>query len=178
MKPRSFLLPTIALLLVFSSLLCKAIIPESSSPLIDLPMTVPALQATQVAAPETQLDMSLSKDLGSISGKLSYPGELIPPQRVVAFDQGTGKYYDIDSEKGQDTYIINNLPPGVYQVVAYLKEDRLVAGYSQAVPCGLSVDCNDHSLINVTVKAGENTAGVDPGDWYAPDGTFPPNPTK
>ncbi len=51
----------------------------------------------------------------------------------------------------------------------------LAGGYTNAVPCGLSVDCTDHSLIAITVIAGQ-TITVDPGDWYAPEGAFPPMP--
>ncbi|MGQ9553761.1 MAG: hypothetical protein ACUVWR_06595 [Anaerolineae bacterium] len=40
----------------------------------------------------------------------------------------------------------------------------------------MSVDCADHSLIGVEVRAGETTTGIDPGDWYAPEGAFPPDP--
>ena len=48
---------------------------------------------------------------------------------------------------------------------------------SQAVPCGLSVTCTDHSLITVSVTAGATLTGIDPNDYYAPDGTYPPMPS-
>ena len=44
------------------------------------------------------------------------------------------------------------------------------------VPCGLQYGCNDHSLIDVVVPAGGQASGVDPADFYADPGTFPPNP--
>ncbi len=44
------------------------------------------------------------------------------------------------------------------------------------VPCGLKAGCEDHSLIPVEVTAGNMATGVDPVDWYAPAGTFPPRP--
>jgi hypothetical protein len=117
---------------------------------------------------------------GAITGTLSYPSEGIPPLRVVAFNVSSDEYSYVDTLTNQSTYTID-LPAGTYNVVAYsIGGDGfptgLSGGYSQAVPCGLSVDCTDHSLIDVTVTAGATSSGVDPGDWYAPDGSFPPMP--
>jgi hypothetical protein len=52
----------------------------------------------------------------------------------------------------------------------------LAGGYTQAVPCGLSVNCTDHSLIPVQVNNGVVTQNINPGDWYAPEGSFPSYP--
>ena len=113
---------------------------------------------------------------GSVSGALSYPSEFIPPLRVVAFNVNGLNYRYVDTMQDQATYQITGLAPGVYHVVAYIMGGERAGGYTQMVPCGLSVDCADHSLIDVTVNAGEDTPGIDPADWYAPDGTFPPMP--
>ena len=115
------------------------------------------------------------QQLGSISGKLAYPSEGIPPLRVVAFNLQTGLFYFVDTVTNQSTYVIDGLPTGVYHVVAYAG-GSLSGGYTQAVPCGLSASCTDHSLIDITVNPGQQVVGVDPGDWYAPQGAFPPNP--
>ena len=112
---------------------------------------------------------------GSIVGKLSYPSEFIPPLRVFAFQVGSQTYFFVDTLENQGTYQIDGLPAGYYQVVAYTA-GGLASGYTQAVPCGLSIDCTDHTLIEVPVNIGQVATGVDPGDWYAPDGTFPPAP--
>ena len=117
-----------------------------------------------------------SAGTGSITGSLSYPSEFIPPLRVFAFQVGSQSYFYVDTLKDQSTYQIDNLPAGYYQVVAYILGGTLAAGYSQAVPCGLSVDCTNHDLIQVPVNSGQVVTGVDPGDWYAPEGTFPPPP--
>ncbi len=120
---------------------------------------------------------------GSIVGQLSYPSEAIPAMAVVAYVAGGSPldYYYIVTTAGASNYQIDNLPPGNYQVVAYTLggggfPSGLAGGYSQAVPCGLSVDCTDHSLIVVQVLGGQGSSGVNPGDWYAPDGTFPAYP--
>lgn len=113
---------------------------------------------------------------GSISGRLSYPSDFIPPQRVVAFEVGGYNYRFVDTVQNQNVYHITGLRPGVYHVVAYVMDGDLAGGYTQAVPCGLAVGCNDHSLIEVTVEAGMDTPNINPGDWYAPEEAFPPMP--
>ena len=172
--------------LVASSLVCTVATPSSPTPTEgqgpDVQATLSALQATQTALvallAETSLPPATVAPIatGSISGNLSYPSEFIPPLRVVAFNADTQEYIFVDTQQDQGTYQIDNLPPGTYHVVAYFPQLSLGGGYSQAVPCGLSVDCPDHSLIDVEVKPGEVTAGINPGDWYAPEGTFPPMP--
>ncbi len=112
---------------------------------------------------------------GSISGSLNYPSEGIPSLTVVAFNINTGFWYYVITASGTGFYTISDLPPGSYRVVAYAG-GSLAGGYSQAVPCGLTFSCTDHSLITVTVTAGNTTENVNPWDWYAPDGTFPANP--
>ena len=115
---------------------------------------------------------------GGIAGHLTYPGEFIPELRVVAFSVADSKAYSVDTVQNQSTYQILDLPAGSYTVVAYVLDpaSKLSAGYSAAVPCGLTIACSDHSLLPVTVAAGRVTQGIDPGDWYARAGSFPPRP--
>jgi len=118
---------------------------------------------------------------GSVSGQLSYPSEMIPSLRLVLWNVEDGTY--LTMEVPQDTFEFRweNVPAGHYQLVAYLRNGDLGAfagGYTKAVPCGLSVDCNDHSLIVFEVRPGEDTSGIDPGDWYAPADAFPADPTR
>lgn len=113
---------------------------------------------------------------GSITGSLSYPSEFIPPLRVFAFQVGTENYFYVDTLENQSTYQIDDLPAGYYQIVTYILSGNYAGGYTQAVPCGLSVECTDHTLIEVPVNVGQVLTDVDPGDWYAPEGAFPPAP--
>jgi len=189
----------LSLLLFASAALCTRTtgIPTVTQPPAaqDLPATLAAIQATQtdLAAPmvatptspipptelpSTQAALTQPPEVGSISGMLSYPSEFIPPQRIVATNLATGQIFYVDTALDARSYRIANLPPGAYYVVAYVADPPLASGYSQFVICGLSVDCTDHNLVEVIVKPGQETTGIDPGDWYAPQGTFPPDPTR
>lgn len=138
--------------------------------------TFAAMTAQAAGSPATGTPASPAPEAGSISGKLSYPSEFIPPLRVAAFNIFDQSYRYVDTIQNQSTYQITGLAPGKYHVVAYVMDGSLAGGYTPAVACGLSADCTDHSLIEVTVLAGADTPNIDPGDWYAPEGAFPPMP--
>ncbi|GAB4566087.1 MAG: hypothetical protein Fur0017_04290 [Anaerolineales bacterium] len=114
---------------------------------------------------------------GGIAGQLSFPSSFIPSMTVVAFSVNSPSYQYVVTLENSSTYQIDGLAPGMYYVVAYPSTDSSYpGGYSQAVPCGLLASCTDHSLLPVEVKSGEVTQGINPGDFYAPPGTFPPSP--
>ena len=115
---------------------------------------------------------------GGIAGDLGYPSSFIPALRVVAFQVGTPSYFYVDTAEGQSHYQLDHVPPGTYHVVAYVHPGGLPGGYSEMVPCGLLASCTDHTLIDVMVTAGQVTTGVDPKDFYADPGTFPPDPSQ
>jgi len=125
--------------------------------------------------PGVQPPAQESNDPGSLSGVLSFPSEFIPSMSVVAWSVSEpGTYYYVTTSDGTSYYQISNLPAGEYRVVAYT--NGMAGGYSFAVACGLSVSCTDHSLVVVEVKSGQDSGGVNPQDWYAPDGSFPNSP--
>ncbi len=150
---------------------------------LDLTPTPPNAQATFTPEPSKELN-------ATITGKLSYPSEFFPPMRVVAFSLTDEKAYFIDTAKGQGQFSLN-VPPGTYYLVSYPYEGNagntgqadsyvpsggsFAGGYTQMVPCGLTAGCDDHTLLPITV-AESQTVAADPGDWYAPEGTFPPMP--
>ena len=146
--------------------------------------TFPAFPQMSAAAtaPPAGSTASPSSTSGSVSGDLMYPASALPPLRIVAFQVGSGTYYYTETAKGQSSYQLDSLPAGTYHVVAYVipgagfPAGAPSGGYSQAVPCGLQASCTDHTLIDVVVSAGQVTTGVNPNDFYAPAGTFPPSP--
>ena len=162
-------------------------VPTQAFPtLVPCPTCAPAtlvVTATPAAIPiDTPVPTVTLVPTGKISGALNYPSSFIPAQRVIAFNINTGYYYWQNTADGTASYVFDKLPAGVYHVLSYLISNpkTLVAGYSQAVPCGLSVACTDHSLIDVEVKAGQETTGIDVFDWYADLATagWPADPTQ
>jgi hypothetical protein len=126
-----------------------------------------------IAAAETQSALPAG---GTIRGHLIYPAEVLVAQRIVAFDTATmAKVAEVSTVQGQNTYELS-VPAGDYYIVAYTLDGKLSAGYSKAVPCGLSASCTDHSLIAVHVDGGAVVENIDPQDWYAPAGAFPAAP--
>jgi hypothetical protein len=114
---------------------------------------------------------------GSIAGKLGYPSEFIPPLRVVAFHHNDGTYFWVDTAQNQQYYEIKALPSGDYTVVAYYRGSNMAGGYTTYVVCGFAPGCNNHSLNIIHIDAGTSATNINPNDWYAPAGTFPPDPT-
>ena len=125
----------------------------------------------------------------SISGKVSYPAGRLLAQTVYATATDGTRFYTVETVSGQSAYTLLGVTPGDYFVLTTWPGDvvsssagaepiyRFPAGYTRAVPCGLTVDCQDHSLISVHVAAGATTSGIDPDDWYAPRDFYPPIPS-
>lgn len=106
---------------------------------------------------------------GVISGELGYPSEFIPAMRVIAFDVYSDAFYFVDTEENQVAYSMAEVPPGTYNIVAFIREEtpHMGGGYSNFVTCGLSADCDDHGLIDVNVYGDSTTENVNPQDFYA-----------
>ncbi len=179
MKMKHFLLICFALALLITAPMCTAIAPTNQSAAQPGANKIaPTLdeedRATlQASAPKPDT----AQGIGSLSGQLTYPSEGIPALRVVAINLDTGEYFFVDTVSNQNSYQIQNLPAGIYNVLAYT-DKGVAGGYSQAVLCGLSVECTDHTLIDITIRAGQDTPNVNPQDWYAPEGEFPSDPTR
>jgi len=121
--------------------------------------------------------------LGAISGKFGYPSEGSPPLALIAVraeDPRVFRMLHTPRLPGGALipYAIGAIEPGTYVVLAYVEGsgDGLAGAYTPAVACGLRADCQDHSLIRVTVTGGQTTSGIDILDWYAPAGIFPKRP--
>jgi len=173
MKSRNWLLvlPLICLAVGSCAPQESATMPPAAAPTSTEPGFSTVLPTQALAVP--------SGGPGSIAGHLSYPGDFIPELRVVAFASGEpGQFYYIDTVQNQTAYQILNIPAGAYHVIAYLLDptSRQAGSYSRAVPCGLLDTCKDHSLVDVSVASGQATGNIDPIDWYAPLGTYPPRP--
>ena len=140
---------------------------------------VPTLEPSPTPEPvATNSAQQPVSEFGSISGTLGYPSEGIPPLEVFAINKAQPtKFFKVLTKQNQTTFTIESIEPGTYVVVAFPQNSaQLTGGYSQAVACGLSVECTDHSLVPVIVTAGKLSSGVAVKDWYAPENAFPSKP--
>lgn len=132
---------------------------------------IPSSAADEFVIPVNELEK------GKITGTLGYPSEGIPELTVYAIDTlDKKKYFKVDTIRNQTKFTINAVDPGSYFVVASAKNFNTVGSYTKAVICGLSIECTDHSMIDVVVSPGKTADGVMVTDWYAPPNTFPKQP--
>ena len=120
---------------------------------------------------------------GAIKGKLSYPSEVIPPLAIYAIAvDGSGKYHSVRTWANSPEYTIEGVTPGTYYVVAYIADSPdnfLNMAYTKSAQCQqanpTAANCNDHTLIPVTVNPGQTVEGISPTD-FAPQIRIPPQP--
>jgi len=119
---------------------------------------------------------------GSISGRLSYPSEFLPPMRVCAISvDGGNRFGCVGTRENQRAYRIDNLAPATYYVLAYVKDGGVhaIGAFTRAVRCGVGQPrCSDGSLIPVTLGEGNSITGVDPGDFYSTNSGWPKEPAQ
>lgn len=104
---------------------------------------------------------------GTVTGKVCYPSEVIPAMDIYFRNVANGALTPLTVDENQSSYSID-LPAGTYEAFAYPQGGENGGSYSQAVSCGLAVECVDHSLVPFDVVTGQATANVDLCDWYAP----------
>ena len=116
---------------------------------------------------------SCSSTMGTVKGTVCYPSEYIPAMNVYLKNKETGKIYDLDIKENQKSFKFKKIPEGNYIAFAYtiqedltdLKSAVVSGGYTHAVPCGLTVECKDHSLLIFKVKNGNTTKNIQICDW-------------
>lgn len=113
-----------------------------------------------------------TEETGTIEGSLSYPSEGIPEDMFVCAEtlQGvqvacTDEHVEGEKYEYGLGYMLE-VDPGTYYVYAQLPDNDYKAYYTEFVPCGLTVECESHEKIEVTVESGEVTSNIDPIDWY------------
>lgn len=155
----------------------------SPTPTAASPSPSPAVTATTAASTPTAP--------GSVTGALAYPSEFIPPLTVYAISTTDQRvFFSVETPRyplatgatpAKPTYTITGVAPGTYYVLAYRNDDapnkERPGVYSRFVACGSTAGCTDHSLVPVTVRAGETVREIDVTDWYyPPEQTYPPRP--
>jgi hypothetical protein len=120
---------------------------------------------------------------GTITGLTGYPAEGNPAMTIYAVSTtDRSVFFTAAVPRGtvpaKPPYTIIGVRPGTYHLLAYVDGSDGPAGaaYTEYVKCGLNASCSDHTLIAVTVRAGETIRDIEVSDWYAPQGTFPTRP--
>lgn len=88
----------------------------------------------------------------------------------------TNKIYSLDIKENQKPFKFKKVPAGNYIAFAYTVQEISTddnnktsianGGYTHAVPCGLTVDCKDHSLLVFKVENGKTTKNIQICDWF------------
>jgi hypothetical protein len=162
------------LLLILMGLLLSACTAqaENATPTVSVPTPTTTTLPMEPSAEPTE-EPTDANFPGKVKGKICYPSEWIPP--MILYFQSTSNEVVVSQliEENQNTYTID-LEPGTYVAYAWLQDGYTLAGsYSELVTCGLTVECLDHSLIPITVEAGETINDVDICDWYGGPGSVP-----
>jgi hypothetical protein len=163
-------------MLVAASCAPTAVTPTST------PGTSVATVAPATTTPAATASTAQPAAAGTITGLVAYPAEGHPAITIIAFSKTDRSiFFLVDIPQAtvppKTPYTITGVRPGTYNVFAYaMGNDRAGGAYTQYVKCGLNASCSDHSLIDVTVRAGETVRDIDVSDWYGPTDTFPPRP--
>ena len=106
---------------------------------------------------------------GTITGKLTFPSSYLPDDLLVCAQKVSSK--EVTCKGGfEGTRYSIDLDPGSYFVWSQTNGMQgYRAFYTVAVPCGLTVECTDHTPLEVELGAGQTLEDIDPGDWYDRD---------
>ena len=114
---------------------------------------------------------------GELRGEARYP-TCMPPRIIVCAEPVSGDQLMCTATDAQGRYRLT-VPHGTYYVFAKADEFlRERAYFTRAVPCGLAVECTDHTKIPVHVGAGRILTGIDPADWFGPATDDVPRPPR
>lgn len=110
---------------------------------------------------------------GQVTGTLMFPSEVYPTDLQVCAENiylGVTECTDdfvIGARTGLYEYTLE-VEGGDYYFYAFSAsyDPSYYAYYSEFVECGMSVDCDDHTPIEVHVDPGDYVTGIDASDWY------------
>jgi len=173
------------LLLVFTTLLLFTLAcsltpdsPDVNKMATSVAETLAAAEAdipTDEPTPETSTNTPTPENpyhTGTVEGKVCFPSEYIPAMYLYLANVNTQEITIISIPENQGDFSVG-VPEGTYTAYAWLADYTMGGTYSQAVPCGLSVNCNDHSLIEFEVIEDQTTSGIEVCDWYGDPSDVP-----
>lgn len=93
---------------------------------------------------------------------------------VLYFENiNSGDVYTFTRAEGEGQSYSHELRSGTYIAYAWCADGSLGGAYSQPVPCGLTTDCKDHSLLPFDVSTGSTVGEIDICAWYGGPGDVP-----
>ena len=111
-----------------------------------------------------------------VNGVLCYPSEYIPKMTVYLMQTNSQKVYKLKTKENQRSFKFTNIPVGEYYCYSYTIDKILTdtrgighkasGGYTKAVPCGLTVDCKDHTLIKFKIDSNIGKDTINLCDFY------------
>lgn len=119
---------------------------------------------------------SYSIGQGTVEGTLCFPSYYIPEMIIYLRNIESNQITKLQTQKNQQKFKFKNVPIGKYVIYACTL-DAIVTdesgnyskghgGYTQMVPCGLTIQCEDHSLIEFEVDTNNKLKGISICDWY------------
>lgn len=114
-----------------------------------------------------------------LSGRVGFPSSGNPVLDVFAIDADDPSRFYVQQLTPNQPFWSLRLAPGRYYLLAYTAEPGapgIAGGYSEYVRCGMLPECVNHSLLPVTVGAGQSIGEINIGDWYAPQESYPARP--
>lgn len=121
----------------------------------------------------TSLGASAGACAGAIEGAVTFPAQLVPSMTVYASDLDTLKIHSVPLVRGQANFTVE-VPPGRYLVFLAPNEPgapNVYGAYTQYCLCAPHDvgQCEDHTLVPVTISAKVPRAAVTIDDWYLTD---------
>jgi len=103
---------------------------------------------------------------GSVTGRICYPSERIPPMTIYIQNTNNNQVVEVSVSQDQANYQAA-LEPGTYIAYAWTNEFQSGGAYTYA----------EHTLKAFEVKRGSTTEHIDICDWYGGPGSvpYPPN---
>ena len=146
----------------------EIVVTAETNTLTETPASVVTEEPTTSTALSTSPADPGSTQTGAVTGKVCFPSEVIPAMNVYFRNTTNGELSEFANPENQSDFSFE-LPAGTYEAFAYLQNGEGGGGsYSQFVPCGLSVDCADHSLLAFDVQPQQTTTNIEICDWYEP----------
>jgi hypothetical protein len=119
------------------------------------------------------LDAGAGAVAGTIEGAIAFPAQLVPSMTVYVADLDTLKIHSVQLGRGQANFAVE-VPAGRFLVFTAPNEPGAPSVYGAHTQYSLCAprdagNCEDHSLVPVTITARAPHAAVTIDDWYLTD---------